>query len=414
MQTTSRFRALAPAGVPFSTGDLLASLGAVAGFSDPCRRLESLLCAFFDSRHCFLLHSGRAALTVLFRALRRLSPERNEVLLPAYTCYSVPAAAVRAGLHVALCDVDEETLAIRIDSLLDAISRRTLCVVVTHLYGIPGNVESVTAAAGRRGVFTVDDAAQAMGAEIRGRRLGTCGDAGIFSLGRGKALPAVRGGGILTDKDRIQEAICREMPTRRSRGSALRTPLEAILLSLLLRPRMYWIARLLPFLHLGESLYSTSFPLRLLHGTQAALGIRMLPRLQSLNEERVRRALALRRGLEGDTAGLRFPSIAEDARPIYSRLPVQCQAPLPGSLGRLGVVRSYPAPLSDVPGVQPHLVSRNTSLPGSTRLARTTWTLPTHPLVRDSDVRDIIQIIRGMGKLHSEARGAPGCVPVGL
>ena len=61
-------------------------------------------------KHCFLVSSGKAALTLILQALKELHPERNEVLIPAFTCYSVPSSIVRAGLKVKLCDISPDTL----------------------------------------------------------------------------------------------------------------------------------------------------------------------------------------------------------------------------------------------------------------------------------------------------------------
>ena len=64
------------------------------------------------ARSTFLVSSGRAALTILLEALRRRS-ERREVVIPAYTCFSVASAIARAGLTIRLCDVDPVTLDLR-------------------------------------------------------------------------------------------------------------------------------------------------------------------------------------------------------------------------------------------------------------------------------------------------------------
>ena len=104
------FRALPPAGVPITTGDLIAGLAAI-------RRGEAVLADFrqdirrtYGVRHVFLVSSGRAALSILLQGLHSLNPDRDVVALPAFTSFSVPSAVVNAGLRVALYDVDPETL----------------------------------------------------------------------------------------------------------------------------------------------------------------------------------------------------------------------------------------------------------------------------------------------------------------
>jgi dTDP-4-amino-4,6-dideoxygalactose transaminase len=83
-------------------------------------------------RHAFLLSSGRAALTVLLQALRR-EPGRREVVIPAYTCFSVPSAIARAGLTVRLCDVDPKTLDLDLNALVRLDLSRVVAIVPSGL-----------------------------------------------------------------------------------------------------------------------------------------------------------------------------------------------------------------------------------------------------------------------------------------
>ncbi len=91
--------------------------------------------------HAWLVSSGRAALTLILRALAELSG-RSRVIIPAYTCYSVPAAIVRAGLDIVPCDIDAATLDFAYEELEARLSEApALCVVSTHLFGLPADVE---------------------------------------------------------------------------------------------------------------------------------------------------------------------------------------------------------------------------------------------------------------------------------
>ena len=161
-------------------------------------RFEAELKSHFRARHCFLVGSGKAALTLILRALRDLSPSRDEVIIPAFTCYSVPSSVLRAGLKIGLCDLARDSLELDPAGFSAALSERALAVVPTHLYGIASDVSRIRQLIGTRGVAIVEDAAQAMDESLDGRKLGTLGDAGFFSLGRGKAFSTVEGGVILT------------------------------------------------------------------------------------------------------------------------------------------------------------------------------------------------------------------------
>ena len=102
-------RHVAPAADPFSVRDLWHGLSAVRHPIPARTRLASDIATAFGVEQVFPTSSGRAALTMALRALRRRS-DRSVVILPAYTCFTVAAAAVRAGLRVKLCDIVLETM----------------------------------------------------------------------------------------------------------------------------------------------------------------------------------------------------------------------------------------------------------------------------------------------------------------
>jgi perosamine synthetase len=103
-------RTLPPAAAPLSWRDLSAGLkGALRGSRETQRFAEELR-SHFNRRHCFLVSSGKTALALILLALKEARPDRDRVLIPAFTCYSVPSAIVRAGLKVSLCDIDPDTL----------------------------------------------------------------------------------------------------------------------------------------------------------------------------------------------------------------------------------------------------------------------------------------------------------------
>src|SRR2546422_8281633 len=121
-------RTLPPAAAPVGPRDLLHGFLAMTSSEVALARAAAALRAHFGVKHVFLVSSGQAALTLILLALRRLR-DRTDVLLPAYTCFSVPAAVERAGLSVKLADVDPETFDFDYRSLANAIDAKTLCVV---------------------------------------------------------------------------------------------------------------------------------------------------------------------------------------------------------------------------------------------------------------------------------------------
>src|SRR5262245_37752710 len=218
-------RTLPPAAAPIAWNDLWHGAAGMVFPRRYIRRFEEQLRRHFGVRHVFLVSSGTAALTLTLMALQEMSEMsaasssgRTEVVIPAYTCFSVPAAVLKAGLRPVLCDINPDTFDFDHVLLERTLNANTLCVVAHHLFGIPSDIERTRALCRARGIFVVEDAAQAMGIESNGRRLGTLGDAGVFSLGRGKPITCGSGGVIVTNSDRMADALgrrCRELAASR-------------------------------------------------------------------------------------------------------------------------------------------------------------------------------------------------------
>lgn len=221
------YRHLPPGGVPLPVGDIVAAAGTAlatgwqrasgdAASGDAAHvalaALGTALHTLTGCRHAFALGTGRAALSVTLQAMRRLAPARDVVLLPAYTSYSVAAAAVHAGLLVRLYDLDPATLAPRMEDVTAQLDDRVLAVVACHLFGYPVPTGALRDLCHGAGAMLVDDAAQAMGARSADGLAGTTGDAGLFSLARGKNITAVDGGLVVTDDDALAAAVAGLVP----------------------------------------------------------------------------------------------------------------------------------------------------------------------------------------------------------
>jgi len=135
-------RTLPPAAAPIGWKSLFSGVGAVFTGESARDRFSNELKDYFGKSHCFLVSSGKAALTLILQALKEQYPERDEVLIPAYTCYSVPSAIVCAGLKVKLCDTAADSFDFDFEQLQPLLkSKKLLCVVPTHLFGLPADVK---------------------------------------------------------------------------------------------------------------------------------------------------------------------------------------------------------------------------------------------------------------------------------
>jgi perosamine synthetase len=406
------FRYLAPAGSPLAAGDLARWCGTAFSPTTASVALTEALRARFGVRHVFLTSTGRAGMTILLRALRRLgAPERTEVVLPSYTCYSVAASIVKAQLRPRLVDISPDTLDYSAAALAETDFSRVLAVVATNLYGLPNDMPALERLARRHGVFLVDDAAQAMGAGFEGRWSGTWGDAGLFSFDKGKNISAIDGGVIVTNSDQVAAALREEvgdLESPRAATSVLHI-LKAVAYSVLLRPSLYGIPAHIPQLGLGRTIFTTDFPLSGPDRVLTALALTMVSRLDEFTAARRANAAALRRGLQN--VGVTCIEPHARSAPAYLRFPLlvasereQTAAIHALNAVGIGATRSYPASIADVAGLGGVLANEGLLAAGGRDVARRLVTLPTHPFVGAADIRRMCEVLGGRESGRSPVR----------
>jgi dTDP-4-amino-4,6-dideoxygalactose transaminase len=389
-------RTLPPTAAPIGIWELLRAQAGIALGQRHLKRLEAELKDYFHVRHVFLVSSGKAALTLILTALASLSPKR-QILIPAYTCFSVPSAIVKAGLEITLCDVDPESLDFDFRLLERSITQDTLCVVPTHLLGLPSDIDRVKAICGPKGVFVVEDAAQAMGGKLNGGFLGTLGDVGFFSFGRGKNIACGSGGVILTNSDRIAAGIRAEYAKLKSESpfSVTMGLLGILAMRLFIDPRLYWIPASLPFLKLGETHFYKDFPMHRLSGARASVLLRWAERLENSNAARRTIARELVRRLPPGNQVIRFPGGAQAVPLRFPLLMASRRAKnelcVRGRVAGLGITPLYPTAISAIPELRGRLA--RTDFPAATLVADRLVTLPVHPLVREEDLDALCALV---------------------
>ena len=268
-----RLRRLPPSAAPLGVRDLVAGVAGLVRPAAALARIERELGAALEARDVVLMSSGRAALVLILRALTQLA-DRRRVILPAYTCYSVPAAIVRSGCEPVPCDIDAATLDFDFAQLERLLAESPpLAVVSSHLFGRTADVARARQLAHAHQAFVIDDAAQAFGMRTAAGPHGMLGDVGFYSFGRGKAVTLGSGSAIVTARADIGEALRREYAKIDGPGvaSGCKTLVEAAMMTVFLRPSLYWMPAALPFLGLGETVYETDFTLARLSGAQAGL-----------------------------------------------------------------------------------------------------------------------------------------------
>jgi len=159
-------------------------------------RFERSLEQYLGVNHALGVSSGTAALKVALVAMG-VGPG-DEVIVPAYTFIACVSAVVAARAVPVFVEVDD-SLNIDVDDLKARMSPWTKAIMAVHLQGVACDMDGILAVAERDGVGVLEDCAQSFGAVYKGRKVGTLGRMGVFSLQINKLITAGEGGCVVTD-----------------------------------------------------------------------------------------------------------------------------------------------------------------------------------------------------------------------
>jgi dTDP-4-amino-4,6-dideoxygalactose transaminase len=214
------------------------------------RAFEDEFAAYCGVQHAVGVGSGTDALYLALRACG-IGPG-DEVITVAHTFIATVEAIVQTGAVPVFVDVDPDTYTLDPTRIEAALSPRTRAIVPVHLYGQMADMGPIMEVAQRHGLLVVEDACQAHGAEYRGRRAGSIGDAAAFSFYMSKNLGAYGEAGAVTTNSR---SIATTVAILRNHGSTSKyehaelgvnsrlDELQAVVLRVKLRHLDEWVAR---------------------------------------------------------------------------------------------------------------------------------------------------------------------------
>ena len=313
---------------------------------EECGLFEKEFAAFCGASHACGVANGTDALTLALRAYD--VGDGDEVVTVANTFIATGEAIVLNGAKPVFVDVDPDTFTMDPSRLEAAITPRTKVILPVHLYGHPADMDAINAIAARHGLPVLEDAAQAHGASLGGRRTGALGHAACFSFYPGKNLGAYGDAGIVVSSDSAFVARVRELADH---GSV----------------RKY-----------EHRVIGTNSRLDTL---QAAVLRVKLAHLEEWNAARRERAAAYDAALAG-TPGLTLPREREGARSAWHLYTLRSRdrEALRADLARLGVATAvhYPKPIH-LQAALASLGGRPGDLPVSEASCREVLSLPLYP-----------------------------------
>ena len=176
-------------------------------------RFEASFAAFCRVPHAVACVNGTAGLHLALAAAG-VAPG-DEVIVPTLTYVSAPNVVRYCGARPVLADSEPRTMNLDPGRIEALITPRTRGIIVAHLYGHPADMEPICALARRHGLFVVEDAAEAHGAEYRGHRVGSLADMAVFSFFANKIVTTGEGGMVTTQSDHLNSRL------RRLRGQGV-------------------------------------------------------------------------------------------------------------------------------------------------------------------------------------------------
>lgn len=401
------FRELPRAGMKVDLGSF--SFGVKASRRRECS-LDSFEDKFKDwlgTKYAFTVSSGRAALYLILKVLKKIN-KKNTVIIPAYICPTVPLAIARADLNVRVCDISKSSFDFDYSQLSKIVGDETLCIILAHLAGFSCNLDGALEAVGGDNTLIVEDCAQSMGAEYKGKKVGLLGSFGFFSLGRGKGMTTYSGGIIITNEEKYPQLISTELDSLSQRNS-ISNFLDIVKLLgyiVFFHPRLffyvkwvselYWRIRNLP-LHAENEYHRIDFKVKTLSGFQRGVGCSLLKRLDDSIEGRRRKGKYLTDCLEG-VNGVRVLKEVSGSKSTYLLLPIifedpkKCEKVFRALKQKgLGASKLYTGSINQYEYLNKIIPGGN--FPNAESIAKRTLTLPTHSYVTQSDMDKMINVI---------------------
>jgi dTDP-4-amino-4,6-dideoxygalactose transaminase len=314
---------------------------------------EKEFAAYLGVRHVIGVANGTDAITIGLRALG-VRPG-DEVVVPSFTFYASAEAIVNAGARPVFCDVDRETRNVTMKTIHTALTPLTKAILAVDLFGLPASLHEI----GKLGLPVLEDAAQAAGASLNGRRAGSLSEMATFSFYPSKTLVAFGdGGAICTDDDELADMV----RALRFHGSRDKRNFE----------------------YVG---YNSR-----LDEMQAAILRVLLPELDSwCDGRRVAAQAYADAGIERYVEPPAVPEGAEPAWHLYVATHPRADELIAG-LGERGIqARSYyRTPLHRQKAMAPYAPARAGALPVTEELARTNLALPMSPTLDSERTSEVV------------------------
>lgn len=172
---------------------------------DKVEEFENQLKEYLNAKYCFAVSSGTAALHLALLAIGIKADD--EVIVPDFTFPATANVVEIVGAITKFVDIKLDSLCIDTDKIENAITDKTKAIIPVHEFGQSADMDKIVTIAKKYNLKIIEDAACALGAEYKGKKVGTIGDIGCFSLHPRKAITTGEGGIVVTNNSKLAENI---------------------------------------------------------------------------------------------------------------------------------------------------------------------------------------------------------------
>jgi perosamine synthetase len=293
-------------------------------------KFEKAFASYLGSKHCVAFPYARVA---IYYALKNKNlPTGSEIIMPPMTIKAILDVVLDLGLKPVFVDIERDSLCFDQEKLEKAVNSKTKAILVTYLYGMVPDLETMISFCREKKLFIMEDFSQCLNGEFQGRKVGTFGDIGIYSASSIKTLDTYGGGLLVSNNDQLSQKI-REAANTLSKPSRVLL-IHKVLVNLirnLATTRLVFHFSVFPLLKLlskikpGSITKHTGDREKTMRDTlpqewfsaytsfQAKIGLKLLPNVSPSDDVRIRYAQLIR----SEVGGVNFPGGAVGAKNVY-------------------------------------------------------------------------------------------------
>lgn len=320
------------------------------------RKFEKEFASYVGTKHAVACNNGTAALHAALLALG-IRPG-DEVITTAFSFIASANCITYCGAKPVFADIDPKTYNLNPEKIEEKITNKTKAILPVHLYGLTAEMGGIMEIAEKHGLPVLEDACQSHGAEYRGKKVGSIGDAGCFSFYPTKNMTTGEGGMVTTDDDGVAER-CRIVINQ---GMKERYKHEV----------------------LGFNYRMTDF--------SGAVGLAQLKKLEEFNAARIRNAKFYDKNLSDKYAK---PHVPENCRHVYNQYTIRAKdrdrVAKRLEENKIGYGIYYPRMIPQQP-----IYGMSERFPEAEKACAEVLSIPVHPALSQADLETVVKVLEAI------------------